>query len=26
MSLKQAFRHHPGAWPDKIRFFAHTVG
>jgi hypothetical protein len=26
MSLKRAFRHHPGAWPDEIRFFAHTVG
>jgi hypothetical protein len=26
MPLKQAFRHHHGAWPDGISFFAHTIG
>jgi hypothetical protein len=25
MPLKRAFRHHPGAWPDRISFFAHPV-
>lgn len=26
MPLRRAFRHHPGAWPDQIGFFAHAIG
>ena len=26
MPLRRAFRHHPGAWPDQIDFFAHAIG
>jgi hypothetical protein len=26
MPLRLAFRHHPGAWPDQIGFFAHAIG
>jgi hypothetical protein len=25
MPLKRAFSHHPGAWPNQIRYFEHTV-
>ena len=25
MPLRRAFRHHPGAWPNEIGFFAHAI-
>jgi len=25
-STKVGFEHHPGAWPDGVRYYAHAIG